>query len=39
MCVCVQIRLRNAVPGALEDDGHAVDVESLVSEKMPGDLP
>ena len=38
MGICVQICLWNTVSRTLKDDGHAVDVESLVPEKMPGDL-
>ena len=37
MGICVQICLWNAVSRALEDDGHAVDVKSLVPEKVPRD--
>ena len=38
MGVCVEVGLWDAVAGALEDDAHAVDVEGLVPEEMPGDL-
>lgn len=39
MGVRVEVGLRNAVSGALKGDCDAVDVEGLVFEKMPGDLP
>ena len=39
MGVRVQVCLRNAVSRALKYDGDAVDVECLVFEELPGDLP
>lgn len=30
--------MRDAVAGALEDDGDAVEVDGSVSEEVPGDL-
>lgn len=37
--VCVEVGLRDAVSRALKDDGDAVDVESLVLQEIPRDLP
>ncbi len=39
MGIRVQVCLRDSVTAALQDDGDAEDIESLVFEKVPGDLP
>lgn len=37
MGVRVEVRLRNAVPGTLQGNGDAVDVDGPVAEEIPGD--
>lgn len=39
MGICIEVGLRNSISTALKYDGDTVNIESLVSEELPGDSP